>query len=97
MTEHSDRKARLLDVAVERESSTDPRQIELARIKVATAGDDAGAGGIVRDRVEHFTRIARLRIRALTARVDELERGDDIVGGSEHVLDGDVLSPRGGL
>ena len=78
MPEHAGGKARLLDLAVAVHDAADPAQVDVHRPNRPPAGDDAGRGAVVGNRVEDLARV-------LHAGIDDLERGDHVFGGAQHV------------
>src|SRR4029077_12028183 len=94
MVEHACREPSLLDDAVAITERTDPTHICIERTKWPAAGDDAGIGGIVRDGVDDLARGLGRRADALDARVEDLERRDDEIGGVEDIEDRAIFSPE---
>src|SRR5262249_43946979 len=73
MTEHAGRNAGLLDLGILVHDAADPAQVDVERADRPAADDDAGRRSIVGDRVENLARV-------LQARIDDLDRGNDVFG-----------------
>ena len=94
MVEHTGRKPGLLDLAVAEQQRADPAQVRVHRADRPSAQHKRGVRRVVRDRVHHFAGLAGLGIDAVHARLQDLQRGRDVVGGVEHVEDGAIGSAQ---
>jgi hypothetical protein len=90
MIEHAGRKPGLLDLAVAEQQRADPAHVRIHRAERPAAEHQRGIRRVVRDRVQDFSGLAGLGIDAVHARLQNLERGRDVVGGVEHVEDGAI-------
>ena len=75
----------LFDHAVLVEHRADPAQVELGRAHRPTAGDDAGIGREIGDRVEDLAHDLGLAVELLDAGIDDFDRRRDVFGRREHV------------
>src|SRR5262245_25546525 len=78
MAEHAGGDAGLLDLGILVHDAADPAQVAVHRTDRPASDHDAGGGAVVRDGVEDLALI-------LQARVDDLDRGHDVFGGTQHV------------
>ncbi|CDL46834.1 AraC family regulatory protein [Klebsiella pneumoniae ISC21] len=81
MIEYARGDAGLFNYAVAIKQGGDPAQVELVRFNRPAAEDHPGVGGVVGDGVEHFARTLGFRVDVVAARVDKLQRRDNVVGG----------------
>ena len=83
MAKHAGGKPGLLDLGIPVHDAADPAQIDIHRPDRTAAERDAGGRAIVGHGVENLARI-------LHARVDDLDRRDDVFGGAQHVGQADA-------
>lgn len=96
MIEYARGDAGLFNYAVAIQQGGDPAQVELVRFNRPAAEDHPGVGGVVGDGVEHFARTLGFRVDVVAARVDKLQRRDNVVGGVVDIKQRTVR-PRSGL
>src|SRR5215472_13462046 len=94
MAEYPGRHAGLLDRLVQVEHGRDPAQVAGVRADGTAAGDEAGVGGVVRDRVDDGAQVAGLRVAHLHPRVQDLQRRGDPPGRVEDVQRGHPRAPQ---
>src|SRR5262249_16831242 len=83
VTKHAGRNAGLLDLGILVHDAADPAQIDVERLDRPAAHDDASRRSIVGHRVENSARV-------LQASVDDLDRGNDVFGGAQHLGESDA-------
>src|SRR5665213_1739672 len=83
MAEHAGGKPGLLDLGIAVHDAADPAQVDVERPDRAAAERDAGGGAIVGHRVADLALI-------LDARIDDLDRRDDIFGGAQDFGEADT-------
>src|SRR5690554_326375 len=84
----------LFDLTVEVQHATGPAQVDIHRLDRTTAHDDTGVGGVVGDGVVHLAGVAGFRIGAQAASGDQLQGGDNVVGGVDDIKDGNVFTEQ---
>ena len=85
MTEHAGGNAGLLDLGILVHDAADPAQVDVERPDRPTTDDDPGRRAIVGDRVENLARV-------LQARIDDLDRGNDVFGRAQNLGEADARS-----
>jgi hypothetical protein len=81
VVQHRGGQAGFLDHAVLEQHGADPAQVHVHRPHRPAAQHDAGVGGEVADGVEHLAHGLGVAVELLDARVDDLDRRRDVVGG----------------
>ena len=90
MVEHAGGEAGFLDHAVLEQHRAGPAKIDRVRADRATAEDDPGVGGEVRDRVEDLAHCLVVAVELLDPGIDDLERRADVLGRGEDVEHADA-------
>jgi hypothetical protein len=93
MALHAGGQAGLFDRAVLAQDGAAPGQVDLARMHLAAAEDDAGVGGVVADGVVDLAHHLGVAVELLDARVDDLDGRRHVVGGGQHLLDAHFALP----